>query len=73
MTKILGLSSAKSIKEKIGDTTHVYYKSGVWNKYELCTTERALSGVDSSSYGGDLWKDDKDNYYICCPSYCDMF
>ena len=74
MEKILGLTSnANKMKELIGDRTHVYFKSGVWNKYELKPVEYALNYVsNSASYGGDLWKDGND-FYICCPSYCDMF
>lgn len=70
---ILGLSNSQAIKEKIGDVDKVYYKSGVWNNYQLKNTEDVLKSVDNSSYGGDLRQDENGNYYVCCPSYCDMF
>lgn len=74
MEKILGLTAnANKMKELIGDKTHVYFKSGVWNNYSLKPVEYALDYVKGASYGGDLYKDEKGNFYICCPSYCDMF
>lgn len=71
--RILGLTNSQSIKEKVGNVDKIYFKSGVWNEYELKDTKDVLSSVDNSSYGGDLYQDENGNYYVCCPSYCDMF
>ena len=73
MKTILGLTSKNNIKDKLNNVNKVYFKSGVWNKYELVDIDYGLEQVENSSYGGDLRQDENNNFYICCPSYCDMF
>lgn len=70
---VLGLTSSEKIKEKVGGVDKVYFKSGVWNNYQLKDIGYVLKMVDGSGYGGDLRQDENGDYYVCCPSYCDMF
>ena len=64
LKQVLGLTSSEKIKEKVGGVDKVYFKSGVWNNYQLKDIGYVLKMVDSSGYGGDLRQDENGDYYV---------
>lgn len=62
----------KEAIELIQDRPQVYYKHGVWNKYERRNTQAVISSIKSCGYGADV--DEKDGeLYVSIPADCDMW
>jgi len=60
--------------ESIKNTKEVYFKSGVWNSYELRNTENVIRSIRNSSFGADVrFEKNSQMYYVCTPSNGDMF
>jgi hypothetical protein len=56
----------------IKGTDKVYFRRGVWNEYELISTEKAINKIINSGYGADIYVEDG-KYYVSCPSDSDMW
>lgn len=73
MTKIVELGFDKAINA-IKDQKNVMFRSGVWNDYNLVTTEFAIQRIKNSGYGADIFYNEKDGrYYVSIPSSGDMW
>lgn len=72
MTEICRLARDEA-KKAIAGTKEVYYKSGVWNEYTLCDTNRVLENIDKVPYGVDISLGEDGMYYVCAPSVADMW
>lgn len=60
--------------QTISNTEKVYYKRGVWNKYELIDTDVAISKIKQSGYGADVYYNEENGmYYVSCPVSSDMW
>ena len=63
----------KEAKDIVRRQDHVYWKSGVWNKYELRTDiNQVLEDIDKASFGVDVFEKDG-NIYVSRPSDGDMY
>lgn len=73
MEIICKLQTKKAI-ETIKDTEKVYYRSGVWNSYEMQDTKTVIKAIENSGYGADVFYN-KDNkmYYVSKPCDSDMW
>lgn len=71
------------LKQFLSNFPAVFYKSGIWNRYERTMTKQAIEKTQKSPYGAtitinfdDKWLDgDTDgrcNVYIMCPTESDM-
>lgn len=67
----LGREDAIKIIKNTG-LNKVYYRSGVWNSYELVDMEYAIQGITNSGYGADIYEEDG-KYYVSCPCDSDMW
>ena len=74
----------RNLKDFILDFPFVYYKRGIWNKYELINVNEAIKRVNDSGYGADItieydkqWEngytDGKCTVYLSCPCDSDMW
>lgn len=73
MKRLCDLEYDKAI-DIIRGTDKVYFKRGVWNEYGLVTTDYAINGIKQSSYGADVYYNEKNGmYYISCPVNSDMW
>jgi len=73
MTRIVDLGFDDAIKA-IENQKTVMFRSGVWNSYNLVTTEYAIQRIKNSGYGADVFYDDADGrYYVSIPSSGDMW
>ena len=68
---ICNLAYAEAVKAIEGAKT-VFFKSGVWNKFQEIDAETAKKRILNSSYGADVWEDGG-RLYVSCPSEGDMF
>ena len=73
-----------SLKDFIMSFPYVYYKSGIWNDYEIRSPQSAIKSCNNSPYGGNImleydekWEDGevdgKVSIYISCPCGSDMW
>lgn len=52
----------------------VFLRRGVWNEYKLVSVESAISSIQNSGYGADVYYDDAtEMYYVSIPSSGDMW
>ena len=51
----------------------IFSKSGVWNSYSPITKERAISAIEKSGYGADVYEDEGKNIYVSIPCDSDMW
>lgn len=67
----LGFDSAiNAIKSE----ENVFFRSGVWNDYNLTTTEYAIERIKNSGYGADVrFNEENGKYYVSIPSSGDMW
>lgn len=73
MRKELCSLSRKTAIEIVKEQDHVYWKSGVWNKYSLRTDiDKVIRDIENSGYGVDVYEDDGE-IYVVRPSDGDMF
>ena len=73
MTRIVDLGFDKAIKAIESQKT-VMFRSGVWNNYNLVTSEYAIQRIKNSGYGADVSYDEKTGiYYVSIPSSGDMW
>ncbi len=74
----------RNLKDFILEFPFVYYKRGVWNKYELMNVNEAIQRVNNSGYGANIiieydeqWEqgyaDGKCEVYLSCPCDSDMW
>lgn len=62
----------KEAIELIQNHSQVYYKHGVWNKYERWDTPAVISSIQKSGYGADVREKDGE-LYVSIPADCDMW
>lgn len=73
MKRVIDLGIADAI-DTIQYEENVYCKSGVWNKYELTNTAKAIEMIKHSGYGADVYFDEKtEKYYVSIPCDSDMW
>jgi hypothetical protein len=73
MKRIASLSFDSAI-DAIKSEKNVYFRSGVWNSYNLTTTEYAIERIKNSGYGADVYfNDENGKYYVSIPSSGDMW
>lgn len=67
----LGVESAIAAVRKA--EKKIFSKSGVWNSYSPTTKERAISAIEKSRYGADVYEDEEKNIYVSMPCDSDMW
>ena len=73
MTRIVELGFDEAIKA-IENEKNVMFRSGVWNNYNLVTTEYAIQRIKHSGYGADVSFDHGTaTFYVSIPSSGDMW
>lgn len=70
--KIICKLAFKEAIEIIKDENEVFYKHGVWNKYEKASTEYVIKRIENSGYGADVFEEDGE-LYVSIPSNSDMW
>ena len=73
MVRVVDLGFDEAIKA-IENQRNVMFRSGVWNNYNLVTTEYAIQRIKNSGYGADVSYDESTGkYYVSIPSSGDMW
>ena len=67
------LSTQKSMDAVQTGTKSVFIRSGVWNAYHVTTKQEAVTAIERSPYGADVYRDTDGNLYVSMPCESDMW